>query len=205
MHSKIKAFMTNELAKNDLAGLVLCGGKSTRMGFDKSLLQYHAAPQLYHLHHLLLPFCSHVWISCNQVQAQNIDAGINYIVDDDKFNDIGPMKALLTAFEKFPNNNFLVVGCDYPFINATDIEHLISNRKREHFASTFYNSTHDLYEPMIGIYENEISKILLDQWDKKKYSLQQTLKLINATKVLPLHNNAVRSVDSFEEYTGLSS
>ncbi|MBK8495728.1 MAG: NTP transferase domain-containing protein [Chitinophagaceae bacterium] len=37
-------------------GLVLCGGNSSRMGTDKSMLQYYDKPQRYHVYDMLLPF-----------------------------------------------------------------------------------------------------------------------------------------------------
>ena len=66
-------------------GLVLCGGKSTRMGTDKSMLQYHSKPQRYYVYDLLFPLCEKVFISCNEQQSSTIEVGYDYIQDDIAF------------------------------------------------------------------------------------------------------------------------
>ncbi|RYE15297.1 MAG: molybdenum cofactor guanylyltransferase, partial [Sphingobacteriales bacterium] len=110
---------------SSLYGLVVCGGKSTRMGTDKSILNYHGQPQRYHLYNMLNTLCERSFISCNGEQATTIPDKYAVIVDDDKYGDIGPMKALLTAIDKHPNKSFLVVGCDYPYQNENELRRLI--------------------------------------------------------------------------------
>ena len=50
-----------------LHGLVVCGGQSTRMGMDKSQLQYHGVPQREWLYELLQPLCEDVYISLSLI------------------------------------------------------------------------------------------------------------------------------------------
>src|SRR4051812_39594577 len=98
-------------------GLVVCGGKSSRMGKDKSMLDYHGKPQRYYLYEMLEPLCEQVFISCSKEQAATIPSEYKIIEDAAEYEDIGPMAALLSAFKKYPKASFIAVGCDYPFIN----------------------------------------------------------------------------------------
>src|SRR5436190_22901112 len=109
---------------NKLTGLVLCGGKSSRMGKDKSLLEYHGQPQRYYLYEILEALCGSAYISCNKEQAKDVPANYKVIVDDPEYNDISPMARLLSAFKKHPKSDFLLVSCDYPFINRHPIKTL---------------------------------------------------------------------------------
>src|SRR5688500_16599101 len=105
-------------------GLVVCGGKSTRMGTDKSMLNYYGEPQRYHLYNMLSKLCERVFISCNAEQAANIPDKYSVIIDDNQYGDIGPMVALLTALDKYPNVSFLAVGCDYPHLRIEELDRL---------------------------------------------------------------------------------
>ena len=106
----------------------MCGGQSNRMGTDKSMLQYYNKPQRYHVYDMLLPFCEKVFISCSKQQAETVEAGYHVIPDDERYCNIGPIAGLLTAFTQFPKKNILLIGCDYPFLKATELE-IFSDRK----------------------------------------------------------------------------
>src|ERR1051325_6308775 len=119
---------------NQLFGLVVCGGKSNRMGEDKSLLNYYGIPQRYYLYEMLQPFCKKVFISCNRNQLKSISEKYNLIADDPLYENTGPMAALLTAFEKYGDASFLFIGCDYPLLKKEDLEKLVKARNENALA-----------------------------------------------------------------------
>ncbi len=185
---------------NPLYGLVLCGGQSSRMGEDKSLLDYYGKPQRYFTYDLLEPLCEKVFISCNYNQSEDIPSGYKFIVDTKKYSDIGPMAALLSAFEKFPAASFFVTGCDYPFLNAKNIRDLINERTEMADAVCYRHPETDFYEPLICIYENNSYEKLLTNFKQKKHSLQQFLHEANTCNVIPSSTNFLTSVNTMEGY-----
>ena len=132
-------------------GLVVCGGQSSRMGTDKSLLLYHDKPQRYHLYDMLQPFCENVYISCNKEQAMNMEPGYDLLPDHPSYSNIGPMAALLSAFKEFPQKNILFIGCDYPFLNVVDLR-LFAGYCHTDTAISFYNEKENIYEPLLAWY-----------------------------------------------------
>jgi len=66
-------------------GLVLSGGKSTRMGEDKGLISYHGIPQRDHLYQLLNQDCDTTYLSIREDQKEEIAAEINTIVDKNEY------------------------------------------------------------------------------------------------------------------------
>lgn len=79
-----------------LYGLVLAGGKSTRMGEDKGLISYFGLEHRIYLAKLLAPFCEKTYISCQEVQlSDNLD-GYNPLID--LVPSKGPMSGLISAF-----------------------------------------------------------------------------------------------------------
>src|SRR5688572_12144584 len=164
----------------ELHGLVVCGGQSSRMGQDKSLLDYHGLPQREYLRALLLPFCNRVWISCNPMQAELMVQDEACIPDPKKFEGIGPMASLLSAFEKIPSAAFLVVGCDYPFVDSRHLRELVSSRSPAKDAVCFRNPMSGFIEPLVAVYENSMSPLLTENFNQNKYSLRHLLGDANA-------------------------
>ncbi|OGX27844.1 MAG: hypothetical protein A2787_08980 [Omnitrophica WOR_2 bacterium RIFCSPHIGHO2_01_FULL_48_9] len=135
-------------------GLVLTGGKSKRLGQDKAVLNLSGKPQAEYAYELLLPFCEKVFVSCRPDQAQ-LPGRKNFpqIIDRPEYSDIGPLAGILSAMQEHPNQVWIVLACDLPFVTPATIRNLISQRNPQKFA-TAYISTHDgLPEPLCAIYE----------------------------------------------------
>ena len=192
--------MSPDYFMNQLYGLILCGGQSARMGEDKSLLDYYGKPQRYFMYDLLQPFCEKVFISCNYNQSEEIYPGYKFITDNKKYSGIGPMAALLSAFEKIPAASFFVAGCDYPFVTAKNIRDLIHERTEMADAVCYQHPETDFHEPLISIYENNAYEKLLIRFKEKKYSLQQFLKEANTCNVIPSSTFFLTSVNTMEGY-----
>ena len=183
-----------------LSGLVICGGQSSRMGEDKSLINYNGKPQREYLCELLQPFCEDVFISCNKEQATSILPPYKTIVDDDKYAGVGPMAGLLSAFEKYPDAAFLVVGCDYPFLRKKHLHDLVEARIGLDDAVFFSNPETNMEEPLICIYENNSYHKLLKNFREKKYSLRHFLREANTCMIFPGSVEFLQSVDTIESY-----
>ena len=165
-----------------LNGLVLAGGKSTRMGEDKAFLQWHGKEQMYYLADLLKQFCNEVFISCREEQAKGIDK--KYKIITDEIENAGPLAAIISAFHQNKNCAWLVVACDLPLLNAKTIEYLIEQREETVIATAFQSSYDNLPEPLITIWEPKALSLLETVLTEKKYSPKRVL--MNA-KVKMLH------------------
>jgi len=186
--------------KTTLSGLILCGGQSSRMGEDKSLLNYHGKPQRFHLYEMLQLFCDNVYISCSRQQVQAIPSSYNPIVDAEKYYGIGPMAGLLTAFEKFPDRAFFVIGCDYPFIEKKHFQYLADERTGLDDAVCYCHQETMISEPLITIYERSSYLKIRKCFEEKNYSLRQYLDEANACMIFPENFDFLKSVDDIKTY-----
>ncbi|MEP7262969.1 MAG: molybdenum cofactor guanylyltransferase [Bacteroidota bacterium] len=182
-----------------LYALIVCGGKSQRMGMEKCLLDYHGLPQWKYIYDITKEIAYATLISCNSEQTTLFPPTIPKIIDDDKFGDIGPMKALLTAFEKYTEVDFLVIGCDYPFILKEDINSILEavSGKDENVAA--YNNAANKYEPMIAIYNKGVGEVIKERFANGDFSLQNVLWEVNAHPV-NMRNDAIRSADTPQQF-----
>ncbi|RYE29245.1 MAG: molybdenum cofactor guanylyltransferase [Sphingobacteriaceae bacterium] len=167
--------------QNVLKGLVLAGGKSTRMGTDKAKICWHGKEQQYYLADLLALYCGEVFISCRSDQQQHIDK--NYKVLVDNYADSGPLEAILTAFENKPNCGWIVIACDLPLLNKKTLDELVKQRDANKIATVFKSPVDDLPEPLIGIWEQASFELLKNNHQKQHRSLRKLL-ITNAAKII---------------------
>lgn len=142
-----------------LSGLVLAGGKSKRMGIDKSQIKYHSDPQEIHMAKLLSETGLKTFISkdsCTHGKIQSFD------VINDSFTNMGPLGAILSAFKHEPNNAYLVVACDLPLIDKSLIQKLINCRNPNKIATAIKDSSTLFPEPLVTIYEPKSYKRILN-------------------------------------------
>lgn len=176
-------------------GIILAGGRSTRMFEDKSKLVYHGKLQYLFLQEILSDYCEHVYISCNKDNVLSEEC----IVDLPEYSDSGPAGGILSAFKQL-NSPLLVCGIDYPFFDQKELENLIAERDDTALASVMYNKETGYFEPMIGIYEKGFLELLKKEFDKGNDSVQYLLRSTNVKKVKPLKLESIKSVDTPEEY-----
>lgn len=135
-----------------LYGLVLGGGRSTRMKRDKAAIEYHGMPQVRYAHRLLERYCERVFVSNRADQAEDpLFEGLEQI--HDRFVGFGPMGGMLSALHTYPEAAWLVLGCDLPFVDESVLGALLDARDPLMLA-TCYTSAHDgLPEPLCAVYE----------------------------------------------------
>jgi molybdopterin-guanine dinucleotide biosynthesis protein A len=134
-------------------GLVLAGGRSTRMQRDKAALRFHdGRTQLDWAVRLLTPHVVRVFVSVRPDQTNDpVRSGFAQIVD--RQQNLGPIAGIAAAQAEHPDCAWLVVACDLPFLDASTLAHLAAARRPERQA-TAYRSSHDgLPEPLCAIYE----------------------------------------------------
>jgi len=112
----------------EITGFVLAGGKSTRMGRDKSLLDWHGTTLLEHMFHLL----------------QTVADPVHVVGRDplpDRLPDLGPLSGVETGIEASSTDANIFVAIDLPLLTKNFLRYL---RLR------IENSSHPLIACKIG-------------------------------------------------------
>lgn len=179
-----------------LYGLVLAGGKSSRMKTNKADLIYHGKSQLEHSCDLLSKFCDKVFISSREEQ--------NYISEYEKIHDnflnIGPMGGILSALTNYPNSAFFILACDMPYITEKSIKNLIKERNDFKFATSYINLENNFPEPLCTIYEPK-SKIRLLDFLSIDYTCPRKVLINSEVKLVkPEDNIEMSNINHPEEY-----
>jgi molybdenum cofactor guanylyltransferase len=147
---------------NNLYGLILAGGRSKRMGFDKSLLVYHHKPQIEHAYDLLRGYCEKVFVSTRaDLGSMPGYAHLPQIHDLPQFSDIGPTGGILSAMSLYKDVSWLILASDLPYVTSETLDFLIQNRKPEYFATAFISGTDRLPEPLCAVWEGKAKELIL--------------------------------------------
>ncbi len=180
-------------------GLVLVGGRSTRMHRDKATLEYRGGSQLERAMELLRPYVARAFASVRRDQIHDpVRERYPQIVDTRE--GLGPIAGILAAQAEYPEVAWLVLACDLPFLDAATLEHLLRSRRPDRQA-TAYRSSHDgLPEPLCAIYEPSsraaISAYVMSGRDcPRKFLRQADVELLDQPDPRALDN-----VNTPEEY-----
>jgi len=106
--------MTQPIAPADITGLILCGGRGSRMGgVDKGLQAYQGMPLAMHAFMRLAPQVGEVMINANRNLAAYESMGAS-VWPDPVADCPGPLAGWLAGLEHCSTPYMLTVPCDTP-------------------------------------------------------------------------------------------
>jgi molybdenum cofactor guanylyltransferase len=187
-----------------IQGLVLAGGKSSRMQRDKAALTYQGRNQLDRAVELASRHVQPVFVSVRAAQAADPTRKDRALIVDN-FPGEGPMVGIRSAFAHSPDAAWLVLACDLPFLSDAVLAHLLRSRDPKRIA-TAYRSAHDgLPEPLCAIFEPaaaaEMAAAFAEGRDcPRKFLLNADTLLLDA-----LDPHALDNVNTPEEYSAAQS
>ena len=152
-------------------GCVLIGGKSSRLGQPKHLLQ-HPTGQTWieHTVELLQQVSEQVII----VGAAELPKSLaNHVRLPDAPDAVGPLAGLLAAMRFSPLASWLVAACDLPNLSVQALRWLLSTRAADVWATLPRLPGQPGVEPLLAYYDFR-SRMLLEQLAQQgKFSINQ--------------------------------
>lgn len=110
------------IGKNDITGVILAGGKSSRMGTDKGFLDLHGLPFAKYSIEAVAPLVSETIIVSNNAEYDVFKLKRF----EDIIKDAGPLAGIYTALNQTNTDFILVLSCDIPLIKTKILEELVS-------------------------------------------------------------------------------
>lgn len=180
-------------------GLLLSGGRSTRMRRDKAALDYHGRSQLAHAWERLGAVVERAFVS---VRPDQVDDPLrrDYPKIVDRQAGLGPLAGILAAQATHPEAAWLVLACDLPFLDERTLAHLLASRDPGAPATAFRSAHDSLPEPLCAVYE-PASAPALAAWAAagrncpRKFLIQSGARLLE-----PLDPQALDNINSADEY-----
>jgi len=147
------------------SGILLAGGKSSRMGKDKAFMKYGDRFLYEYSLSVLSFFSGDILLSSSNLNFNN--AG--YRIIPDEIIGIGPIGGIYSCLSKIKNESAIVLSCDLPLISTDLVSRLINNSGS--FEITIALNHKNQPEPLIGIYSASIIPLLKRRIDAGQYKM----------------------------------
>lgn len=140
-----------------VAGLLLAGGRSSRMGQDKALLPFGADPLALRAYHLLEAVCSEVVVLRDPALGFPVAHARRV---SDRFPGCGPLEGLASGLEAIEAERALVLACDMPFVPLELLRYLLAVYPA---ADAVIPESPQGLEPMLAVYAQRVLPVLREQ------------------------------------------
>jgi molybdopterin-guanine dinucleotide biosynthesis protein A len=107
-----------------MAGIVLAGGKSARMGTDKAMMPWGGSTLLHHVVRTLQSVEPNVVVVADTADKYEIE-GVDRVVGDEHPGN-GPLGGILTGLNHVENGYHVVLACDMPYVKIEVLRLLLS-------------------------------------------------------------------------------
>ncbi|WP_310442188.1 molybdenum cofactor guanylyltransferase MobA [Sulfurimonas sp.] len=164
----------------DIPCVIFAGGKSSRMGEDKSLLPFGTFNTLaeFQLSRLSKIFKT-VYISCKEKSKFNFQA--DFIEDIKTDLTYAPTAGFIAIFEHLTSESFFAISVDSPFIGENEIEKIVLADNAD--ADATIAKTPNAIQPMCGIYHRSTSEKFSYMSKENSHKLGFLLKSSNTVFV----------------------
>lgn len=105
------------------SGVILAGGKSTRMKFNKAFAKLADQPVIEIILNKCKSFFTETIIISNEPELY---AGLGFEVHPDVFPGLGPVAGIHSALYHARNDFVFIMGCDMPFMNMELVQFLLN-------------------------------------------------------------------------------
>lgn len=150
-------------------GVLLAGGKSTRMGQDKALLEVDGKPLLLHGVERLKPHVRELYV----IGDPRLYGHLWPAVMADEIPGLGPLGGIVTAMGAARHDRLLVLAVDVPGVNAALLERL--TRELPDDADALVPRHAGQLEPMVAAYHRRCLPAFMGQIKGSRLSMHGAL------------------------------
>ena len=184
-------------SKSNITGIILSGGKSSRMGTDKGFLKLKGKTFIEHSIDALKPLVSEIIIVSNN-SAYDV---FNLKRVNDEIENAGPLAGVYTGLKHSSTNYNLVLSCDIPLINSEVLKLLIDAVEDTFEVIQFENNTKT--SPLIALYKkscaNKFYKLLNEGERRLRFAVNQCLvKQVKLNSEIGIYTSNINTPEEYK-------
>jgi len=160
----------------EITGIILSGGKSSRMGREKGLCEFKGKALIQYAIDVLAPFCNRIIIVANNGQYENF----GYEVFADEIKGIGPIGGIYTGLMHSETEDSFILSCDMPMVSHELIEYILLNREHRQIVVPDFEG---YFEPLCAFYRRDIFAQLKKVIEERNYKLVDFIKTTDFAEI----------------------
>lgn len=187
----------------DVCCVALSGGKSSRMGTNKSLLLLNNKTVIEKIINELHDISCHVYLVTNEPVIYRF---LQIPLIRDRYKEKGPLAGIETAFYHIDASIFVFSPCDTPFISSSIYRYLLKQIGDKDAVIPVYNGQ---IHPLSGIYRKKVLPNIQRQIEQNKLRVKDFVNNIDVKyvddfdyipdKVLAKHFFNMNDPDAYEK------
>jgi len=185
-----------------ITGVILAGGKNSRMGTDKGLLVVRGKKIIDRILDTLKPNVNDIIIISNGNNYSNL----GYKVYADIIKDCGPLGGIHTALTFSRTKKNLVISCDMPFLNEKILKFIIADSDDCDVALPVHDNR---TEPLCAVYDSICTDKFSELLSKNQLKMQDALKEFKVKKIninkTDFDSNCFTNINTKEELVKINS
>lgn len=147
--------MNNNTMNKSIAGVIIMGGRGTRMGGQKKAFLEYKGEKFYKRIAKALANTSNIYLS---VEDESFYNNIEFELIEDLYKNIGPLGGIYSALKKCSEDAILVLPSDTPLINELVVNKLINTFKECDKNVVLFDNGR--VHPLIAIYKKECISVV---------------------------------------------
>ena len=179
----------------DITGIILSGGKSSRLGRDKSFIKFGDRTLIEITVSLMKSVFENVIISTNSINEYSF---LNCPLVEDKYKNAGPLAGIYSALLNSQSEKNFVISCDVPLMNQQMIEYFI---KYDSNKDIIISKASGYLQPLVGIYKQSVLPIILKLLHQPVNQCNEIKKNISLHSLIKLANTEIIDITSLPFYT----
>lgn len=190
---------------SDITGVILAGGKSSRMGVNKSFLKIGNQTIIERIVDLMKSIFAEVIIITNTTDEYKF---LNLPLHEDVFKWKGPLAGIHSALTHSQTEKVFVLSCDVPLMTKEMIQYIVDYKSEKPIVFCEAASYH---QPLVAVYSKEIlSEIenFISDNEMSDKSFHQFLKKVDSeiihSEKLSFYNDRIfYNMNKLEDYEKL--
>ncbi|MDQ2177241.1 molybdenum cofactor guanylyltransferase [Marinifilum sp. D714] len=159
------------IQNKNIAGIVLSGGKSSRMGTEKGLVNWNGKPLIEYSIGCLQGICDQVVISSNK----DCYSDYGFQVIEDEIKECGPIGGIYSVMKAINADYYMVISCDVPKVPSQLFVDLLVNIADADMIYAVDESGKK--QPLVAIYKSSCRDIIGEELRNGKYKMMKLLQL----------------------------
>lgn len=183
--------------KTNITGIILSGGKSSRMGTDKGFLKLKGKKFIQHSIDALKPLVSEIIIVSNNTAYDVFK--LKRVKDE--IENAGPLAGVYTGLKNSKTDYNLILSCDIPLINAEVLKLLIE--AIDDTSEVIQIENNSKTSPLIALYKSSCAsrfyKLLIEGERRLRYAVNQcNVKNVKLNSDIGIYTSNINTPEEFK-------